>query len=208
MVLFTSQYDNPQSQRISDFFFESFQVLDGCQGGFAPVESPSSEVKTEFLEGVGDPSGWQKINSRNHSFGVLMPERAKVETSQITVKPFPISETVYSAYEGTTSYVIAVRGDFPNDMVAPKYQSRNLDLLENIFREWFGKYGSINVVRNLNVGGFAGRELNILSDDYVGRAQIFLVKNRTFMFVTAAEKKNFVPVSASRFFNSIRISVR
>ena len=96
-------------------------------------------------------------------------------------------------------------GDFPSDLITAKNQQSQLDILEKSFRELFEPRLAVSVARNLIVANHPGRELLLSSPTHVGRAQIFVVPRKSYLFITVAERKNFDDELASRFFQSIRI---
>ncbi len=104
MVLFIASTAAKNVHAISDYFFNSLKISDGCTGGFAPVEAPSTETTKAYLDGVIDPvTGWRRLVVAKHEFQLLVPNRTEVESGRSFIKPLPITETVYSSNNGTTS---------------------------------------------------------------------------------------------------------
>ena len=210
MAMFIASTAASNVRAVSDYFFDSFKISDGCTGGFAPVEAPSGETTKENLNGVIDPvTGWRRLVVAKHEFEVLVPNPTEVESEQVSIKPIPITSTVYSSNDGNTSYILIVQGDYPDGLVTATNQRPAIDDLEQKFRAVLEKGSTkITLTRNMIIGGFPGREYNIVSDTRTGQAQLFLTKKRSYFFMMMSDKGNFNSVYANRFFGSIRISVR
>jgi hypothetical protein len=192
-----------------DYFLDSFYVFDGCRGGFDAVRE-LKPGKTEYLDGILDTdTGWRKLTSVKGEFKALVPGRIEVETEEVMVQPMALTETTYSSYDGTTSYVILTKGDLPSGMLTKANERYALDFFEEGFRKEF-ETGSTKIifVRNISRAGFPGREFSVESPTHIGLAQIFVTKKRNYLFITVGERKRFSPALSSRFFSSIEISVK
>ena len=212
LVTFLTSSNSITSNKYKTYFFDSFTINDDCSGGFSPVESPSSKINTTYLEGINDSkTGWKKIISTTDEFQVLMPARTELEVQQTQIKPFPISFKTYTSFDQNASYLISVRGDYPDNFFTVKNAYQNaLDIMAKIVLEEFDQFHPIlTLTRNLQAGSYPGREYNIkLDNNKNGRAQIFVTAKRSFVFLVFDGESKYSPEDANKFFDSIRISVK
>ena len=212
LVTFATYSDSTASNKYKTYFFDSFTINDDCNGGFSPVESPSSKINTTYLEGVYDSkTGWKKIISTTDEFQALMPARTELETQQTQIKPFPITFKTYTSHSQTAIYLVSVRGDYPDNFFAVKNAYQNsLDIMAKIVSEEFAQFHPIlTLTRNLQAGSYPGREYNIkLDNNKNGRAQIFVTAKRSYVFLVFDGEAKYSTEDANKFFDSIRISVK
>lgn len=212
LVTFLTSSNSITSNKYKTYFFDSFTINDDCNGGFSSVEAPSSKVNTTYLEGINDlKTGWKKIISTTDEFQVLVPARTELEVQQTQIKPFPITSRIYTSYSQAATYLVSVRGDYPDNFFSVKNAYQNsLDIMERIVSEEFEQFHPILTrTRNLQAGSYPGREYNIkLDNNKNGRAQIFVTAKRSFIFLVFDGESKYSPEDANRFFDSIRISVK
>ena len=209
-LLFMAPGDGPAEREAGRLFMDSLVIKDGCRAALAPTAAPTAEPVRSTVEGVPDAAtGWRRIESAAHGFGVLMPGPARLESKQERVQPFPLFHHEY-VHEGEENiYSAEVMGDYPEGFYSKdsSYESLLDMTFYNIKRNVDPLGLTFGGPRRLSAGGYPGREYTMANEreGLGGRLQVYATPRRAYVFIALGRGKGF-EADFERFFSSVRVS--
>jgi hypothetical protein len=153
------------------------------------------------LPGLAQDLTWQKFQSPEGRFSVLLPGRPKEEVTTITTAVGPVAYHYYSVDLQNGFYGVGY-SDFPVDPVAVS----GLDSVLNGARNGALANMQAKLVseQNIEIQGQRGRELIMLAYDgkVTLKVRMFVVNSRLFMVMAGTSTRMFISDDLERFFGS------
>jgi hypothetical protein len=211
LLLFVSEADGAAARRVGQTFVDSFDIKRGCPKEAAPEPAPLAALVERSVEGTPDSAtGWRRIESAEHGFGVLMPGASQLESEQTHAQPIALWHHTYSHETPDVIYTAEIMGDYPpNFHNGPGAYQYLLDITALTVKRNLEPLGyTITPGRDLKLGEFPGREYRVenASQKAEGRAQLFATPRRLYIFMALTlDRSPAAAADIERFFSSVRI---
>jgi len=174
-----------------------------------PTGTPSATPKPPGLpKGADiiteDSSGWVRFTSAAGHFSVLMPELPNAETPRTTPSDHgPYTTYLFITKTPTSIFLIGWVDYDPNFNF-----NRQQELEANRDNFVKGVQATLMDSRTLTIDGYNAIEFIAESDTRRFKSRVYMVGRRPYQIVIASAKSEDDSVSASRFFNSFKVSTR
>ena len=182
-------------------------------GSLLIVSTASAQVKTSFLAIQPDRENlktWTRFTSHNDKFEVLMPAVPTLKHESLLISGQQLLLSYYGARRGQSDYAIVTLAGFDN---ANWYVAHMLML--DLFRRSIEtantpqdarSASSFKAIfqRDIFIGGYAGRQFSLESDERVGEWRIYEV-NKVFYAVAGSSISRYA-YSLRPFFDSFSLS--
>ncbi|HEY0172278.1 MAG TPA: hypothetical protein VGB98_14735 [Pyrinomonadaceae bacterium] len=213
MLIFVAAEDSPAAREIGRAYVDSLVIRDGCRTPVAPAAAaePAAEPVRRTVEGTPDAAtGWRRIESAEHGFGVLMPGPAALLSSQPRVEDFTVARHEY-VHEGAEAiYTVEVKGDYPQGFfTGATAHETMLDIgIHGVKKGLAPLNATFGEPRKLSAGPYPGREYAVTNEQtgLRGRVQLYATPRRTYVFFALARGKGASAADLERFFSSVKVS--
>jgi hypothetical protein len=212
MLVFVAAEDSPAAREVGRAFVDSLVIKDGCRAPAAAPPVPIAEPTRRTVEGTPDAAtGWRRIESAEHGFGVLMPGPAKLASSAPRVEDFTVPSHEYLYESADSFYLVEVKGDYPQGFFKGATGPETmLDLgLHAVKRNLAALNLSFGEPRKLSVGAYPAREYVITNGQtgVQGRVRLVATPLRSYVFLAMTRGKGAsAAADFERFFSSVKVS--
>jgi hypothetical protein len=166
-------------------------------GSLLLLSTAFAQVKTSFLSKSPDKT-WTRFTSNTDKFEVLMPAAPTLKQETRLISGQQLLLSYYGARRGQADYAVLTLSGFNN---ANWYVAHMLML--DLYCRSNGSFTAI-FQKEISLGGYAGRQFNLESDERVGEWRIYEV-DKTFYAVAGSSNARSTSV-LTRFFDSFSLS--
>jgi hypothetical protein len=180
-----------------------FSVV-AMMGSLLLLSTAFAQVKTPFLSKPPDkenPKTWTRFTSHTDKFEVLMPTAPTLKQETHLLSGQQLLLSYYGARRGQADYAVLTLSGFNN----PNWYVAHMLMLD-LYCRANAPAGSFTAIfqKEISLGGYAGRQFNLESDERVGEWRIYEV-DKTFYAVAGSSNARSTSV-LTRFFDSFSLS--
>lgn len=165
-------------------------------------------VAFAFLLLCGFIPAWEEFTSEEGGFTVMMPKTPTHETSEIPTAIGPVTMHTFSASNNNKWAYMVIYSDYDAESVSAADPSTMLEGARDGVMKQLG--GKIVIDRDLTIGGYPGKEVEVVTSDkqFRCRARLFLVDNRLYQVIAVVPGKAKLTKDAEKFLESFKIMIR
>lgn len=211
LLLFLALEDGPAAREAGRVFADSLVIKDGCPRPAAPA--PTAEPVRRTVEGTSDAAtGWRRIESAEHGFGVLMPGPAQLVSTPPLDGNLKTLRHEYVHKSADAFYIAEMKGDYPEGFFSgPTGHETMLDIsVQAVKRNLASLDLTFGEPRKLSVAPHHGREYLMTNEKtgLRGRVRLYATPRRSYAFVALTRGRTAAAAEADleRFFSSIKVS--
>lgn len=214
ILVFTAAEDSPAAREVGRAYVDSLVIKDGCRRPVASAATPKTEPVRRTVEGTPDAAtGWRRIESAEHGFGVLMPGPARLTSLLPRADEFtaPRHEYVHDGAEAV--YIAEMKGDYPEDFFSgPTGHETMLDIrIHDVKRDLASLNLTFGEPRKFSAGTHHAREYVMTNEQagMRGRALLYATRRRAYVFIALTRARGAAAdADLERFFSSIKVSAK
>ncbi|MEW6279868.1 MAG: hypothetical protein AB1758_14665 [Candidatus Eremiobacterota bacterium] len=146
-------------------------------------------------------SGWVTLTPEGHRCSFSMPGKPSEKSSSLKTKLGEVPQKQYILATRDAAFVVAL-------VEYPAARLKGLDpqsLLEGAVQGSLSNGGKVVQQKKLVLKGFPGREVTYRKGDVVIRARLYLVGNRLYQTLVAAQEKRSKQPDVQKFLDSFQL---
>lgn len=157
--------------------------------------------------GFQEPAKWERFNSPEGRFNILMPKKPEVEVKDVDSAIGKLTLYAYSA-STVTGYYLVSYGDYP---VEPKDVAQREKVLDGVRSGVLnGLEAKMDSEKKITLGEHPGREFtaakNVQGSDVVFNWRIFLVGRRLYQLAVVTQKGDAASPDIAKFLTSFDLN--
>lgn len=213
LLVLVALEDSPAARDAGRVFADSFVIKDGCPRPAAPAPTPTAEPVRRTVEGTPDAAtGWRRVESAEHGFGVLMPGPANLLSMTAFEGNLTTMRHEYVHKNAEAVYTVEVRGDYLENFLSglnPHETMMDVDI--HGVKKHLASFGlTFGEPRKFSAGPYHAREYLMTNEQtgLRGRVRLYASPRRSYIFVglTRGRAATAAEADLERFFSSIKLS--